>query len=130
LQPLFMKVETGVPLLENPSADTSSEVDASSTGSGDKDETSKETEKLDGKSRKEKTKSTGMLQAMMGGNSQGAGPKQKTSVNSQGPAENSNDGKGKLSSEDGAQKVRFAGFVGIEVRGRQMLGKAPVWTVS
>jgi hypothetical protein len=32
--------------------------------------------------------------------------------------------------EDGAQKVRFAGFLGVEVRGRQMLAKAPVWVVS
>jgi hypothetical protein len=128
VQPLFMKTEAGVPALENPGVDTSSEVDASSTGSGDKDEAPKDAEKQDGKNRKEKTKSTGMLQAMMGGSSQGAGPKKQTSVSSQGPTESSNDGKGK--SEDGPQKVRFAGFVGIEVRGRQMLGKAPVWAIS
>lgn len=130
VQPLFMKVEAGIPGLENPGVDTSSEVDASSTGSGDKDETPKETEKSDGKNRKEKAKSTGVLQAMMGGGSQGVGPKKQTSLSSQGPTENSSDGKGKPSGEDGPQKVRFAGFVGIEVRGRQMLGKAPVWAVS
>lgn len=130
LQPLFMKVETGVPPLENPGVDTSSEVDASSTGSGDKEEATKESEKSDGKLRKEKTKGPGMLQAMMGGSSQGErAPKKQTSVSSQGPTEGSSDGKGKISSEDGPQKVRFAGFVGVEVRGRQMLGKAPVWTV-
>jgi len=128
VQPLFMKIEAGVPALENPGVDSSSEVDASSTGSGDKDEAPKDGEKQDGKNRKEKTKSTGMLQSMMGGSSQGPGPKKQTSVSSQGPTESSNDGKGK--SEDGPQKVRFAGFVGIEVRGRQMLGKAPVWTIS
>ncbi|KAK5632058.1 hypothetical protein RRF57_007773 [Xylaria bambusicola] len=29
-----------------------------------------------------------------------------------------------------APRVRFAGFVGVEVRGRQVLSKAPVWTVT
>jgi hypothetical protein len=130
VQPLFMKIEQGVPALENPGVDTSIEADASSTGSGDKDEPPKEAEKPDGKNRKEKTKSTGMLQAIMSGSSQGVGPKKQTTVSSQGPTEGSSEGKGKVSSEDGPQKVRFAGFVGIEVRGRQMLGKAPVWTIS
>jgi hypothetical protein len=130
LQPVFMKVEQGVPLLENPLVDTSSEVDASSTGSGEKDDSSKEADKPEGKLRKEKGKGTGMLQAMMGGNSQGAGPKQKQGVSMQGNTESTSDTKGKISSEDGPQKVRFAGFVGVEVRGRQMLGKAPVWTIT
>ncbi|TAQ86492.1 hypothetical protein B7494_g5183 [Chlorociboria aeruginascens] len=124
LQPFIMKVETGIPALDNPVADASSEIDASSTGSGDKDESSKDPDKGDGKSRKEKGKNTGMLQAMMGG-----GPPIKK-VNSQGSAENVGEPKGKVSSEDAAQKIRFAGFVGVEVRGRQILGKAPVWTVG
>lgn len=128
LQPAFMKVETGVPLLENPSADASGEVDTSSTGSGEKDDSSKETDKSDGKIRKDKPKG-GMLQAMMGGNNQGA-PKPKQGASSQGNAENSGDVKGRVSSDDGPQKVRFAGFVGIDVRGRQMLIKAPVWTIT
>lgn len=128
LQPFIMKVEGGIPALENPGAETSSEVDASSTGSGDKDETaSKDSDKADAKAaRKEKTKS-GMLQAMMGGSSTGAASKKP--VASPVP-ENSSDGKSKASTDEGAQKVRFAGFVGIEVRGRQMLSKAPVWTVG
>jgi hypothetical protein len=29
-----------------------------------------------------------------------------------------------------ASKVRFAGFVAVEVRGRQVLVKAPVWTIA
>ncbi|KAI0904657.1 hypothetical protein F4823DRAFT_633781 [Ustulina deusta] len=29
-----------------------------------------------------------------------------------------------------APRVRFAGFIGVEVRGRQVLSKAPVWTVT
>jgi len=125
LQPMIMKVETGIPALENPGVDASSEADAASTGSGDKDDASKDEKSSDGKLRKEKTKS-GMLSAMMGGSSSSATSKKSTS--SQG-GETSNEGK-KAPAEDGAQKVRLAGFVGVEVRGRQMLVKAPVWTVS
>jgi hypothetical protein len=133
VQPFIMKVESGsgMPLLENPGIDTLSEVDASSTGSGDKDEAMKDGEKDGKNSRKEKTKSAGMLHAMMGGNSSGPGPAKlsKASANSQAPPEGS-EAKGKVSSEEGIQKVRFSGFVGVEVRGRQMLLKAPVWTVG
>lgn len=129
LQPFIMKTEAGIPPLENPGVDTSSEVDASSTGSGDKEDSIKDVDKAEsGKLRKEKTKST-MLQAMMGGNSGGASNK-KPSISSQGGQDGSSEGKLKASTEDGAQKVRFAGFVGVEVRGRQMLSKAPVWTIS
>jgi hypothetical protein len=32
--------------------------------------------------------------------------------------------------KDGAGRVRFAGFMGVEVRGRQWLINAPVWTIS
>ena len=130
LQPFIMKVEGGIPTLDNPGAETSSEVDASSTGSGDKDEgAAKESEKADAKAgRKEKTKSSGMLQAMMGvGSSASTGKKPAASS---AVADTSSDGKSKASMEEGGQKVRFAGFVGVEVRGRQILSKAPVWTVG
>ena len=124
LQLAIMKVEAGIPPLENPGTETTSEADAASTGSGDKDDGSKEEKSSDGKNRKEKTKS-GMLSAMMGGSSSSATSKKSTSSQA---GETSNEGKKGL--EDGAQKVRLAGFVGVEVRGRQMLVKAPVWTVS
>jgi hypothetical protein len=117
LHPIMMKVESQIPALENPGADTGIDADSASTNSGDKDD--KDDKSSDGKSRKEKTKST-MLQAMMGGS--GVGSK-KIVV----PETSS---EGKKSNEDGPQKVRFAGFVGVEVRGRQVLVKAPVWTVS
>jgi hypothetical protein len=32
--------------------------------------------------------------------------------------------------EDGSQRIRFAGFMGVEVRGRQWLINPPVWTIS
>jgi hypothetical protein len=130
LQPFIMKVEAGIPTLETPGPETSNDVDASSTGSGDKEETaSKESEKADAKAaRKEKTKSTsGMLQAMMGVNSAGGVSKKPATPAA---AETSIDGKSKMVIEDGVQRVRFAGFVGVEVRGRQILSKAPVWVVG
>jgi hypothetical protein len=37
-------------------------------------------------------------------------------------------GEGKV--KDGADKVRFAAFMGVEVRGRQWLINPPVWTIS
>jgi hypothetical protein len=123
LQPMIMKVETAIPALENPGVD--SDADAASTGSGDKDDASKDEKSSDGKNRKEKTKS-GMLSAMMGGSSTSTASKKSSS--SQGGAETS-EGK-KAPVEDGAQRVRLAGFVGVEVRGRQVLVKSPVWTVS
>lgn len=128
LQPFLMKVEGGIPALENPCAESPNETDASNTGSGDKDDSAKEGDKQEGKLRKDKPKAGGssMLQSMMGGGSSSAGGKKPSS--SSGDA--NNEGKGKTGGEDGPQKVRFAGFVSVEVRGRQVLGKAPVWTMS
>lgn len=120
VQPNSMKIEGGIPPLAN-LGDTS-EADASSTGSAEKDE--KENEKSDGKLRKEKAKHGSVLGALIGGNSSSGGKKPGAT-----PTEVSSDGKGKLTAEDGVQRVRFAGFVAVEVRGRQMLNKAPVWTI-
>jgi hypothetical protein len=117
ISPTFMKIENPIPALENPGADTGSDADAASTSSTDKDEK----EDKDSKSRKEKTK-PGMLQGLMGNS--GGNKLQKAGT------ETSSEGTKKISAEDGAQKVRFAGFVSVEVRGRQVLVKAPVWTIS
>jgi hypothetical protein len=122
LQPFLMKVETGIPPLDNPGADCD-EVDNSSTGSVDRDEGQKESEKP-GKLHKENKKGGGMMQAIMGG-STAAGKKSSASTQVEGPPEPKS-----KSSEDGSQKIRFAGFLGIEVKGRQVLGKAPVWTLG
>ncbi|KAL2074754.1 hypothetical protein VTL71DRAFT_8533 [Oculimacula yallundae] len=121
IQPLTMKVETQIPPLENPGAETA-DTDSVSTGSGDKEE---KEEKSEGKSRKEKTKS-GMLSAMMGGSSGSHSKKSGTSA----PTVEAGSETKKLPTEDGAQKVRFAGFVAVEVRGRQVLYKAPVWAIG
>jgi hypothetical protein len=116
-QPSVMKTENPIPALENPGAETGSEMDAASTNSGEKDDVTKEAEK-DPKSRKEKTKS-GMLQAMMGGSS--------SSSKKPAPVVDAVEPK-KVPIEDGPQRVRLAGFLSVEVRGRQILQKAPVWT--
>lgn len=118
LQPNFMKIENPIPALENPGAETGSDADAASTTSTDRDENGKEDK--DGKGRKEKPK--GMLQGLMG--SSGGNKLSKPAP------ETSSEGNKKISTEDGAQRVRFAGFVSVEVRGRQVLVKAPVWTIS
>jgi len=126
LQPFIMKMEAGIPALEIPGGDSPSDADGASTASGEKEESSKEGDKGDGKLRKEKTKSSGgMLQAMMGGVSSTSGNKKAPSLQTEGSTESK-----KAPTEDGAQKVRFSGFVGVEVRGRQVLLKAPVWAVS
>ncbi|RFU31970.1 hypothetical protein B7463_g4350, partial [Scytalidium lignicola] len=150
VQPYIMKVETGIPPLETPVQSGESggmDVDSVSSGSGgvDKDDSGSAkdasgTERgSDGKPRKDKSsKTSSMLSAMMGSGAGGApGPQQKkNSMSSQGSGEagaqnqaqqGSGPGEARKSGEYGPQKVRFAGFVGLEVRGRQMLLKAPVW---
>ncbi|RAL65001.1 hypothetical protein DID88_001591 [Monilinia fructigena] len=128
VQRQYMKIETGIPALEHPGAETNG-FDSSSVGSNDKDDGSKEEQKSHAKSTKEKSgKGQNMLQAMMGTGSSGGGgpPGKKMSVSSQGGQESSE----KAKSEDGAHKVRFAGFMTIDVRGRQVLFSAPVWTMG
>ncbi|OWP00730.1 hypothetical protein B2J93_8421 [Marssonina coronariae] len=121
VQPSIMKIEGQVPVLDNPGSETADN-DSVSMGSGDRDD---KEDKPESKSRKEKTKS-GILSAMMGGSS---GPSSKKSSLGAAVPETSSEGK-KLPGEDGSPRVRFAGFVAVEVRGRQVLHKAPIWTVS
>ncbi|PQE14551.1 S-adenosylmethionine-dependent methyltransferase protein [Rutstroemia sp. NJR-2017a WRK4] len=126
VQTTVMKVEAGIPTLDHPGAETNG-LDSSSIGSVDKDESPKEEQKAHAKLTKEKSsKGPGMLQAMMGGGG-GGPPGKKMSVSSQGGQEGAGE---KSKNEDGAQKVRFAGFMGVEVRGRQVLLKSPIWTLG
>lgn len=71
--------------------------------------------------RGDKTKS-GMLN-MLGGQQQP--PSRKSSVVS-----NTDIGDATAPTPQDPPKVRFAGFISVEVRGRQILVKAPVWTMS
>lgn len=121
----YMKIEAGIPALEHPGAETNG-FDSSSVGSNDRDEGSKEEQKSHARPTKEKSGKVGMLHAMMGGGSGGGPPGKKMSISSQGCQDQSE----KIKSEDGAHKVRFAGFMTIDVRGRQVLFSAPVWTMG
>lgn len=124
LQPSFMKVESGGGMqpLEIPASDATGDIDTSSTAS-DKDDGDKSE---GGKLKKQHPGSKnngGMLQAMLGANNPAAQGAKKNGSDT--PV----DAKGRQS-EDASQRVRFAGFVGVDVRGRQMLAKAPVWTLA
>lgn len=105
LSPAIMKVETGIPPLDNPHEEAAEE---GSTGSGEKEEKDAEKPGAEGgKLRKKDGKSGAKKTAAEG---------------------SSSDGKSK--NTPGEERVRFAGFVAVEVRGRQILVKAPVWTMS
>ena len=126
LASFIMKVETGLPALDNPGLlqDNSSDHDGSSIGSTD-DLGKDNGEKNDKGGRKEKPKGPGMLSAMMGQGNGGANKKGGLPS----PGIEPESGKGDKR-DNGPQTVRFAGFVGVEVRGRQVLVKSPVWTAT
>lgn len=83
------------------------------------DDSSKDSEKSS--KRGDKTKS-GMLNVL---GSQQQPPSRKSSVVS-----NTDIGDATAPPPKDPTKVRFAGFISVEVRGRQVLVKAPVWTMS
>ena len=131
LQVSFMKPESGVgmPALENPGIDPTADVDGSSTASGDKDDAGGK----DGEKQAEPVSSSKLRKERPGG--KGGGMLQPGTSSKKSSAQNTPDTPGDVSaksktSDDGVQKVRFAGFLGVEVRGRQILAKAPVWTLS
>lgn len=119
LQLHMMRIENPIAALENPGAECG-DGDTASTISGEKDDSKDSEKSSDGKSRKDKSKS-GMLSGLMGSSS--AGSKKQAAQDATAEAK-------KISMEEGTQTVRFAGFVSIEVKGRTVLAKAPVWTVS
>ena len=133
LQPAFMKAESGVgmPALENPGIDPTAEADGSSTASGDKDEVAGK----DGEKQAEVVASSKLRKDRPNKGGSAGGMLQPGTSSKKSSAQNTPDTPGDVSaksklSDDGAQKVRFAGFLGVEVRGRQILAKAPVWTLN
>lgn len=96
-----MKIETGLPPLENP---------MSTVDDGEKMSVSSAEAEEDDKSAKARKKDDG-----------------KPVVKKEGK-----DGKesNRKDSTDGREKVRFAAFMGVEVKGRQWLVSAPVWTLG
>jgi hypothetical protein len=129
IQPELMEVEkTGLPALEARPSDASEEgtaddAAAAAGGAGGKEGTSKDGS---GKDRRGGDKRTGML-SVLGAGSGGSGSapgSRKGSIADGGISQTA------PPPPKDAGKVRFAGFVAVEVRGRQVLVKAPVWTLG
>lgn len=118
-----MKVEQPLPPLDNPGVETSSETEGVSDPIDSKETTTEsEASKDGGKTAKKQDKPKTMHSTTT--SSTGANGKKPIA----GGAE-TGDSKGAKERVDGLQKVRFAGFMGVEVRGRQWLIPAPVWTI-
>lgn len=113
IQPNLMEVEkTPLPVLEahRPEGDGDGDED------GEKDK--------NGKSRTDKAK-TGTFTAISGG---GPSANRKGSNASTLGSTSTDAGPGAVLPKDSG-RIRFAGFLALEVRGRQVLMKAPVWTL-
>jgi hypothetical protein len=119
------KVEAPLPALENPGPDPSADADGGSIQSDHKDQIS-EADAGKGESSgsklskkpQDKSKNIPSLQSQNSTNGK------KMAAGAAGAGESGQD-----KSKDGPQKIRFAGFVGVEVRGRQWLINPPVWTM-
>lgn len=112
VQPHLMEVEkTPLPVLEAQKTEDEGEADE-----GDKDK--------NGKSRTDKPKS-GTLKSMLSGGAQAS--RESSTVSMTGRISTDMDSFSVIPKDP--NKVRFAGFIALEVRGRQVLMKAPVWTL-
>jgi hypothetical protein len=111
----FMKVEQSLPALDNPGQEP---LELNLNSNDDKDEEAGKPENS-GKLTKKQDKSKSMLTAL--------GPPQSSSNGKKLSVSSSNSGEANEKFKDG--RIRFAGFMGIEVRGRQWLYNPPVWTI-
>jgi hypothetical protein len=112
IEPDLMEVEkTGLPSLDARSSDMAEEGAADDGKDAAKD----------GKGQRGDKSRTGMLSVMGGG---GSAPGSRKGSIAEGGGQ-----PGPTPPKDPG-KVRFAGFVAVEVRGRQVLVKAPVWTLA
>lgn len=145
IQPELMEVEkTGLPPLEARPSDLSEEGAAEDTGGGGGGgaggtgkEPSKDATGKDRRGAADGNKRTGMLSVPGGGGGGGNGAggaggsapgSRKGSIIADGAIASPHTAPPPLLKDPG--KVRFAGFVAVEVRGRQVLVKAPVWTLG
>ncbi|KAK4230888.1 hypothetical protein QBC38DRAFT_468213 [Podospora fimiseda] len=124
IQPELMEIEkTGLPALEQRPSDASE--DGGAADDGGKDGGAGKDGGKEQRGRGDKSRA-GLLSVMSsGGSTPGSrkGSVVDTAVAQQQAAQQ------QLPPKD-ASKVRFAGFVAVEVRGRQVLVKAPVWTLG
>lgn len=119
IQPEIMEVEkSGLPVLESRPSDASEE--------GPGDEAGKEGNSKDGRDRRGDKSKSGMLKTTFGGDRGDLLGSRKESFADDSPAKAAPPA---IAPKDPG-KVRFAGFIGVEVRGRQVLVKAPVWTLA
>jgi hypothetical protein len=117
VRPELMEMEkTGLPPLEGQKSD--GEQDGDDSGDGN--------DKAGSKDRRGDKSRTGML-SMLGG---GPLPGRKGSNASSMPPANTDTPPVPAMPPKDANKIRLAGFVVVEVRGRQVLMKAPVWTLG
>jgi len=117
IMPEIMEIEkAGLPALETRPSDASEE-----SAAGD------EAAAKDAKDRRGDKTRTGMLNPRGGANTPDVG--RKGSIADTSSSHNTVPAGATLPPKDAA-KVRFAGFVGVEVRGRHILVKAPVWTLG
>ena len=122
IQPELMDVEkTGLPALESRASDASEE--GAGDDGGGAGGAGKEVPKDGGKDRRG-DKRTGMLSVPGAGGGGSAPGSRKGSI-----ADGGHSHTAPPPPKDPG-KVRFAGFVAVEVRGRQVLVKAPVWTLG
>ena len=101
---IMKPAETAIPPLENPCEDAPEE----GSVAGEKDEKDGEKSVTDGGKLKKRDPKAAAKKSVVEGSS--------------------SDGKKKIT--QGEERVRFAGFVAVEVRGKHILVKAPVWTMS
>ncbi|KAK3313506.1 hypothetical protein B0H66DRAFT_577506 [Apodospora peruviana] len=127
IAPEIMEVEKqGLPALESRPSDASEESVAGEEGASSKE---------NAKDRRGDKAKTGMLNTILGssssstvGSSDNTG--RKGSIADASSSHSTGAASGPVPPPKDPAKVRFAGFVGVEVRGRHILVKAPVWTLA
>lgn len=127
VQPNF-RIEAPLPALENPGPDQSADVEGGSNNNDAREQaTDQESGKAESSGHKLSKKSSekNKNSQLSAHNSTNGKKGSASSAGANEPGSEKNKDRG-----DGSQRVRFAGFVGVEVRGRQWLVHPPVWTVS
>jgi uncharacterized membrane protein YgcG len=136
IQPELMEVEkAGLPALENRPSDVSEEGagddsggGGGTAGSGGKNEGSSK-DGGGGKDRRGEKLRSGMLN-VLGASGGGGGGGGSAPGSRKGSIADGSNTQGAPPPPKDPGKVRFAGFVAVEVRGRHVLVKAPVWTLG
>ena len=120
--PEYMKLETGLPPLTNPGTGS----DGIESSSNDTDsQLSNETKEAEADSAGAKDQLAKKKKGMFGGSVKGGKKAPNQGLDT---AQKPSAGASQSSLTQDVQKVRMAGFMAVEVRGRSILVKAPIWT--